>query len=57
VDSLLAWITADKWGQTTFKKYSENEVCPLFITLTIKELATGKTLYWRPGMKSVKEVK
>ena len=50
----VAW---DKWGQTTFKKYSENEVCPLFITLTIKELATGKTLYWRPGMKSVKEVK
>ncbi|VVN47857.1 hypothetical protein PS655_06019 [Pseudomonas fluorescens] len=26
-------------------------------SLTIKELATGKTLYWRPGMKSVKEVK
>jgi hypothetical protein len=47
----------DKWGQTTFKKYSENKVCPLFITLTIKELATGKTLYWCPGMKSVKEVK
>lgn len=26
-------------------------------SLTIHELATGKTLYWKPGWRSLKEVK
>lgn len=33
MDSLLVLNKRDKWGQTTFRKHSENVVCPLFISI------------------------